>query len=76
MLDRVGIANRRLRKELLGRALKADAVVVLSEHAARAMRRWLGVDPDVIAPPVDLAEFMPGDGRAATPTGRAGPSRR
>jgi glycosyltransferase involved in cell wall biosynthesis len=65
---RVGIANRRLRKEVLGRALKADAVAVLSEHAAEAMRRWLGVDPDVIAPPVDLAAFTPGDGRAATPT--------
>jgi glycosyltransferase involved in cell wall biosynthesis len=65
---RAAVANRRLRKEVLGRALNADAVVVLSEHAAEAMRRWLGVDPDVIAPPVDLAAFAPGDGRAATPT--------
>ena len=65
---RAGIANRRLRKELLMRALRADAVVVLSEHAAAAMRRWLGVDPHVIAPPVDLQAFAPGDGRAATPT--------
>jgi glycosyltransferase involved in cell wall biosynthesis len=32
------------------------------------MRRWLGVDPVVIAPPVDLAAFVPGDGRAAAPT--------
>jgi len=65
---RAGIANRRLRKELLLRALRADAVVVLSEHAAEEMRRWLGVDPHVIAPPVDLVTFAPGDGRAATPT--------
>jgi glycosyltransferase involved in cell wall biosynthesis len=65
---RAAVANRRLRKEVLGRALGADAVVVLGEHAAEAMRRWLGVDPDVIAPPVDLATFAPGDGRAATPT--------
>jgi glycosyltransferase involved in cell wall biosynthesis len=65
---RAGIANRRLRKELLARALRADAVVVLSEHAAAGMRRWLGVDPHVIAPPVDLKAFTPGDGRAATPT--------
>jgi glycosyltransferase involved in cell wall biosynthesis len=65
---RVGIANRRLRKELLVRALRADAVVVLSEHAAEGMRRWLGVDPHVIAPPVDLATFTPGDGRAQLPT--------
>jgi glycosyltransferase involved in cell wall biosynthesis len=65
---RASIANRRLRKELLQRALGCDAVVVLSEHAAEAMRRWLGVDPHVIAPPVDLDTFTPGDGRAATPT--------
>ena len=65
---RVAIANRRLRKELLQRALKAGAIVVLSEHAAQAMRRWLGVDPQVIAPPVDLATFAPGDGRAPTTT--------
>jgi glycosyltransferase involved in cell wall biosynthesis len=65
---RAAVANRRLRKEVLGRALTADAIVVLSEHAAEAMRRWLGVDPDVVAPPVDLEAFAPGDGRAATPT--------
>ena len=65
---RVAVANRRLRKELLARALRADAVAVLSEHAAEAMRRWLGVDPHVVPPPVDLAAFAPGDGRAATPT--------
>jgi glycosyltransferase involved in cell wall biosynthesis len=64
---RAAIANRRLRKELLARALRADAVVVLSEHAAAAMRHWLGVEPHVIAPPVDLDAFAPGDGRAATP---------
>jgi glycosyltransferase involved in cell wall biosynthesis len=65
---RAAIANRRLRKELLARALSADAVVVLSEHAAEGMRRWVGVDPDVVAPPLDLATFVPGNGRAATPT--------
>jgi glycosyltransferase involved in cell wall biosynthesis len=64
---RAGIANRRLRKELLVRALRADAVVVLSEHAAEGMRRWLGVDPHVVAPPVDLVAFTPGQGRARTP---------
>jgi glycosyltransferase involved in cell wall biosynthesis len=65
---RAGIANRRLRKELLARALRADAITVLSEHAAEGMRRWLGVDPHVVAPPLDLATFVPGNGRAATPT--------
>ena len=65
---RTAIANRRLRKELLARALRADAIAVLSEHAAEGMRRWLGVDPHVVAPPLDLATFVPGNGRAATPT--------
>jgi glycosyltransferase involved in cell wall biosynthesis len=65
---RAAIANRRLRKELLARALRADAITVLSEHAAEGMRRWLGVDPHVVAPPLDLATFVPGNGRAATPT--------
>jgi glycosyltransferase involved in cell wall biosynthesis len=78
---RAGIANRRLRKELLARALRAGAVVVLSEHAAAAMRRWLGVEPHVIAPPVDLEAFRPGEGRAATttvvcPADRAEPRKR
>src|SRR5439155_331821 len=65
---RAGIANRRLRKELLVRALRADAFVVLSEQAAAAARRWLGAEPHVIAPPVDLEAFRPGEGRAAAPT--------
>jgi glycosyltransferase involved in cell wall biosynthesis len=65
---RAAIANRRLRKELLARALRADAITVLSEHAAEGMRRWLGVDPHVVAPPLDLSTFVPGNGRAATPT--------
>jgi glycosyltransferase involved in cell wall biosynthesis len=65
---RTAIANRRLRKELLARALRADAITVLSEHAAEGMRRWLGVDPHVVAPPLDLVTFVPGNGRAATPT--------
>ena len=65
---RAAIANRRLRKELLQRALTAGAVAVLSEHAADGMRRWLGVDPHVVAPPVDLEAFAPGDGRAPRPT--------
>ena len=65
---RAAIANRRLRKELLARALRADAITVLSEYAAEGMRRWLGVDPHVVAPPLDLATFLPGNGRAATPT--------
>jgi glycosyltransferase involved in cell wall biosynthesis len=65
---RAAIANRRLRKELLVRALGCDAVVVLSENAAQAMRHWLGVEPHVIAPPVDLATFTPGGPRARTTT--------
>jgi glycosyltransferase involved in cell wall biosynthesis len=66
---RVALANRRLRKEIMVKAVhSADAVVALSEHAAEGFRRWLGVDPVVIAPPVDLDAFRPGPGRAETPT--------
>jgi glycosyltransferase involved in cell wall biosynthesis len=66
---RTAIADRRLRKELLARALGADAVVAVpSERAAAALRRWMGADAQVIAPPVDLAAFAPGPGRAPGPT--------
>jgi glycosyltransferase involved in cell wall biosynthesis len=66
---RQGLANRRRRKEIMVRATReADAVIALSEHAAAGFRRWLGVEPHVVPPPVDLDAFVPGDGRAATPT--------
>lgn len=49
-------------------AQRADVVTVLSQAAAAAARRDLGLDPRVIAPPVDLTAFTPGGPRAAVPT--------
>jgi glycosyltransferase involved in cell wall biosynthesis len=66
---RQGLANRRWRKEIMVRVTReAGAVVALSEHAAEGFRRWLGVDPHVIAPPVDVEAFTPGGTRAAQTT--------
>src|SRR3712207_7299193 len=52
---RRGLANRRLRLKLVREAVEADVTVALSHAAAAAFRRWLGVDPLVIHPGVDLA---------------------
>jgi glycosyltransferase involved in cell wall biosynthesis len=70
---RISLANRRLRKELVVAACEqADAVVALSELAAEHFRTWLGVDPHVIAPPVDVTTFTPAadpaSARSAAPT--------
>jgi len=67
---RQGLANRRLRVEAMVRALRrADAVVALSETAARGFERWLGVRARVIAPGVDVRAFTPDPGaRAEAPT--------
>jgi glycosyltransferase involved in cell wall biosynthesis len=59
MPHRKGLANRRLRVDLVRRAMRAQATVVLSDAAARAFRRWLGADPLVIHPGVDLDAFTP-----------------
>lgn len=64
MPHRKGLANRRLRLELVRRAMRADATLVLSEAAARAFRRWLGGDPIVINPGIDLDAFTPGGEKA------------
>ena len=61
---RRGLANRRLRLRLVEEAKRADAVVALSHAAAREFRRWLGIDPVVIHPGVDLDAFTPGGERA------------
>jgi glycosyltransferase involved in cell wall biosynthesis len=67
---RQALANRRLRVETMRRALAgADAVVALSETAARGFERWLGVEARVIHPGVDLGAFAPEPAaRAAEPT--------
>ncbi len=67
---RQGLANRRLRKELVVRAChESDAVVALSEEAAEAFEHWLGVTARPIPPGVDLERFTPDPAaRAAAPT--------
>src|SRR4051794_32847319 len=67
---RQALANRRLRVETMRRALAAaDAVVALSETAARGFARWLGVRARVIAPGVNLAAYSPDPtARADVPT--------
>lgn len=66
---RRALANRRWRTEITQRAIAgADALVALSQAAAAAFERWLGVAPRVIAPGVDLSTFAPADERAGEPT--------
>jgi glycosyltransferase involved in cell wall biosynthesis len=63
------LAGRRLRLRLLMDAVtRSDAVLALSEAAAAAMRRWLGVNPRVIYPGVDLDRFTLGGERDPVPT--------
>lgn len=63
------LANKRMKLRMLERAVTGnDAVVTLSEAAARGMHRWLGVRSRVIYPGVNLSAFEPGAGRAAAPT--------
>jgi glycosyltransferase involved in cell wall biosynthesis len=67
--DRRGLRQFRGRLEVLLRALEScDAVVALSAHAAEAFRYWLGYEPRVIPPGVDLRAFRPGRARSADPT--------
>ena len=61
---RAGLANRRLRLDLVRRAAAGATPLALSHAAAREFRRWLGVDPRVIHPGVDLDAFTPGGERA------------
>jgi phosphatidyl-myo-inositol alpha-mannosyltransferase len=66
---RTGIAQRRLRAELLVRATRdCAATVAISRTAADGFRRWLGVEARVIHPSVDLDVFRPVGERAAEPT--------
>jgi glycosyltransferase involved in cell wall biosynthesis len=66
---RQGLANRRLRVEVLLRAVRGvGAVVALSRAAAAGFERWLGVRARVISPGVDLQAFSPGGERASEPT--------
>jgi glycosyltransferase involved in cell wall biosynthesis len=69
LLSHRTVANRRHKLRILERAVTGnDAVVALSEAAGRGLHRWLGVEPRVIYPGVDLDSFGPGGERAAEPT--------
>jgi glycosyltransferase involved in cell wall biosynthesis len=66
---RRSLADRRGRMAIMERAIgEATAVVVLTEAAAAACRRWLGTDVRVISPGVNLEQFTPGGPRRAEPT--------
>jgi glycosyltransferase involved in cell wall biosynthesis len=66
---RAAIANRRMRLRLTEEAVRgARACTALSQHAADAFRRWLGVEAHVIPPPVDVERFSPGGERSPDPT--------
>lgn len=67
--DHPGLSDRRLRLEITQRAVaECDAVLTLSQAAADAFQRWLGVDAQVIYPGVDLEAFRLSEQRAAEPT--------
>jgi hypothetical protein len=48
--DRATLASKRRRLALVREATRAAALVVSSEAAAEACRRWLGVAPEVVDP--------------------------
>lgn len=71
----MGLPNRAwlmARRARLGAVLRAtresSAVVALSDAAAAGFRRWLGVDPLVIRPGVDLDAFTARGDRTDQPT--------
>jgi glycosyltransferase involved in cell wall biosynthesis len=58
--DHAGLMARRKRLELTVAATRrCRATVTLSAAARDAFRRWLGVDAEVIPPPVDISAFAP-----------------
>ncbi len=66
--DEATLGGRRGRARLVRLAARrCAAVTVLSETAADACRRTLGVEPRVIAPGVDLDAFVVGTHRAPAP---------
>jgi glycosyltransferase involved in cell wall biosynthesis len=69
LASRRWLASRRLRARIALEAVeRSSAVTALSETAAAALRRELGVEARVIPPGVDLDTFAPGGERAAEPT--------
>jgi glycosyltransferase involved in cell wall biosynthesis len=67
--DHAGLMAKRRRLEITQKAIaRCDAVVVLSEAAARAFERWLGFEARVIPPGVDVDAFRPTPARRPEPT--------
>jgi glycosyltransferase involved in cell wall biosynthesis len=67
--NHLGLMWRRRRLEITLRAIAGCSVTVaLSRSAAGEFRRWLGIDPRVIPPPVDVDTFVPGSARTQEPT--------
>jgi glycosyltransferase involved in cell wall biosynthesis len=67
--ERRHLVARRRRVQLLVRAAReCDAVTALSQTAAAAFQRELGIEARTIYPGVDLDTFSPGPGRAEQPT--------
>lgn len=67
--DHPRLMARRWRLEITLRALEGvTAVTAVSRSAADAFGRWLGLEPRVIHPGVDIETFTPGDERTEDPT--------
>lgn len=65
---RAWVTARRGRRTLIEHATRAEAVLALSRFAAEGFERWLGVEAQVLHPPVDTAHFTPGGERSEHPT--------
>ncbi len=61
-------SRRRLTETMLAATAGCDAIVALSEYAGDAFRKWLGYEPRVISPGVDLTAFALSDERSDPPT--------
>lgn len=67
--ERASLVEKRVRLRAVATAAsECDAVVALSRAAAEGFRRWLGIDPRVIPPGVDLDAFTPASERSVEPT--------
>ncbi len=65
---RAWVTARRGRRTLIDQATRADTVLALSQVAADGFERWLGVEAQVLHPPVDTEHFTPGGERSEHPT--------
>jgi phosphatidylinositol alpha-mannosyltransferase len=67
--DHAGLVDRRRRLQLTERAVRdCDAITALSQHAADAFQKWLGVEARLIYPGVVLDRFALGRERTEEPT--------